>query len=111
MLKYKGYDKEVIRCDHSEPKSIDELKYFGIRNAIKAEKGKGSVKQGIGRLKDYKLIINTTCENTIIELNNYVWKKDKNTNKLTNEPIDEYNHLMDALRYATEGIRVRTFRF
>ena len=111
MLKYKGYDKEVIRCDHSEPKSIDELKYFGIRNAIKAEKGKGSVKQGIGRLKDYKLIINPTCENTIIELNNYVWKKDKNTNKLTNEPIDEYNHLMDALRYATEGIRVRTFRF
>ena len=35
----------------------------------------------------------------------------EDTDKLLNEPIDEYNHLMDALRYATEGIRVRTFRF
>lgn len=111
VIKYKGYAKEVIRCDSSEPKSIDELKYFGIRNAIKAEKGKGSVKQGIGRLKDYKLIVHPSCENTIIELNNYVWKKDKDTDRLLNDPIDEFNHLMDALRYATEGIRVRTFRF
>ena len=78
---------------------------------MKAEKGKGSVKQGIGRLKDYKLIVHPSCENTIIEWNNYVWKKDKDTDRLLNDPIDEFNHLMDALRYATEGIRVRTFRF
>lgn len=111
MIRYKGYAKEIIRCDSSEPKSIDELKYFGIFNARKAEKGKGSIKQGIGRLKDYKIIVHPSCENTVIELNNYVWKKDKDTDRLLNEPIDEFNHLMDALRYATEGIRVRSFRF
>lgn len=111
MIRYKGYSKEVIRCDSAEPKSIDELKYFGIRRAVAAQKGKDSIRQGIGRLQDYKLIVHPSCENTIIELNNYVWKKDKDTEKLLNEPIDEFNHLMDALRYATEGVRVRTFRF
>lgn len=111
VIRYKGYSKEVIRCDAAEPKSIDELKYFGILKAMAAAKGKDSIRQGISRLKDYKIIVHPSCENTIIELNNYVWKKDKDTEKLLNEPIDEYNHLMDALRYATEGIRVRTFRF
>ena len=111
MIRYKGYSKEVIRCDLAEPKSIDELKYYGITRATSALKGKDSIRQGIGRLKDYKIIVHPSCENCIIELNNYVWKKDKETEKLLNEPIDEYNHLMDALRYATEGIRVRTFRF
>lgn len=111
MIRYKGYSKEIIRCDSAEPKSIDELKYFGIRRAVAAQKGKDSIRQGIGRLQDYKLIVHPSCENTIIELNNYVWKKDKDTEKLLNEPIDEFNHLMDALRYATEGVRVRTFRF
>lgn len=111
VIKYKGYAKEVIRCDSAEPKSIDELKYYGITRATAALKGKDSIRQGIGRLQDYKIIVHSSCENTIIELNNYVWKKDKDTEKLLNEPIDEYNHLMDALRYATEGIRVRTFRW
>ena len=78
----------------------------------KDEKAVGLLfKQGISRLKDYKLIVHPKCENLIIELNNYAWKKDKDTEKLLNEPIDEFNHLMDALRYATEGVRVRSFRF
>lgn len=111
VIRYKGYSKEVIRCDSAEPKSIDELKYYGITRAVSALKGKDSIRQGIGRLQDYKIIVHPSCENTVIELNNYVWKKDKDTEKLLNEPIDEYNHLMDALRYATEGIRIRTFRF
>lgn len=111
VIKYKGYAKELIRCDAAEPKSIDELKYYGISRATAALKGKDSVRQGIGRLKDYKIVVHPICENAIIELSNYVWKKDKDTEKLLNEPIDEYNHLMDALRYATEGIRVRSFRF
>ena len=111
MLHYKGYQKEIIRCDSAEPKSIDELKYYGINGARAALKGKDSIRQGISRLKDYKLIVHPKCENLIIELNNYAWKKDKDTEKLLNEPIDEFNHLMDALRYATEGVRVRSFRF
>ena len=49
--------------------------------------------------------------NTQIELNNYVGDKDKETGKTLNEPIDEYNHIMDAMRYATEGLNGRTFSF
>lgn len=111
MIRYKGFNKEVIRCDSAEPKSIDELKYYGINRAVASLKGKDSIRQGISRLQDYKIIVHSRCQNAIIEFNNYVWKKDKDTDKLLNEPIDEYNHLMDALRYATEGVRIRTFRF
>lgn len=111
MLRYKGYDKDVIRCDSAEPKSIDELKYYGIYRAKAAVKGKDSVKQGIGRLRDYKIIVHEKCENTIIELLNYVWDKDPKTDKILNDPVDDYNHLMDALRYATVGIKTTTFRF
>lgn len=49
--------------------------------------------------------------NTLIELNNYVWDKDKETGKTLNKPVDEYNHLMDAMRYATERLNGRTFSF
>ena len=49
MIRYKGYSKEVIRCDSAEPKSIDELKYYGITRATSALKGKDSIRQGIGR--------------------------------------------------------------
>ena len=44
MLRYKGYNKEIIRCDAAEPKSIDELKYFGIRRAVAAAKHKDNGK-------------------------------------------------------------------
>lgn len=111
IIKRKGLIKEEIRCDSAEPKSIDELKYFGVRRAVQATKGKGSVAQGIGRLKDYKIIVHPKCTEHIVEFNNYVWARDKNTDKALNVPVDEFNHLMDALRYATEGIRQRSFRF
>ena len=53
----------------------------------------------IAKLQDYKIIVHSRCQNAIIEFNNYVWKKDKDTDKLLNEPIDEYNHLTSTKEF------------
>lgn len=95
-----GYNKENITGDSAEPKSIDELKGYGLR--IKgAEKGKDSIKNGIQWIQDLEIIIHPRCVNFLTEINNYTWDKDKFGNTL-NVPIDDFNHLMDAMRYALE---------
>ena len=96
-----GYSKERITADSAEPKSNDELRGMGLR--IKgANKGKDSVKNGIQWIQDLEIIIHPRCVNFLTEISNYTWDKDKLGNKL-NEPIDDFNHLMDAMRYALEG--------
>lgn len=95
-----GYSKERITGDSAEPKSIDELKGYGLR--IKgAEKGKDSIKNGIQWIQDLEIIIHPRCINFLTEISNYTWDQDKFGNKL-NVPIDDFNHLMDAMRYALE---------
>jgi phage terminase large subunit len=95
-----GYAKERITADSAEPKSIDELKSLGLR--IKgAMKGKDSIKNGIQWIQDLEIIVHPRCVNFITEISNYTWATDKFGNRL-NVPIDDFNHLMDAMRYALE---------
>jgi phage terminase large subunit len=95
-----GYGKERITADSAEPKSIDELRSLGLR--VKgAAKGKDSIKNGIQWLQDLEIIIHPKCVNFITEISNYTWDQDKFGTKL-NVPIDDFNHLMDAMRYALE---------
>lgn len=95
-----GYAKERITADSAEPKSIDELKSLGLR--VKgAMKGKDSIKNGIQWIQDLEIIIHPRCVNFITEISNYTWDTDKFGTKL-NVPIDDFNHLMDAMRYALE---------
>lgn len=103
MIKYKGYAKEQIIGDSSEPKSIEELKRAGILRIKPAAKGKDSILNGIQFIQDFKLIVHPKCENTLIELSNYCW--DTKDGVAINKPIDAYNHLMDALRYSLEQIK------
>jgi phage terminase large subunit len=86
----------LIIGDSAEPRLIDELKHKGI-NIKPAEKGQGSVSAGILMLQDYTLIVHPDSYNLKKELRNYVWL-DKGS-KLV---IDDYNHLLDALRYAVQ---------
>ena len=95
-----GYGKERITADSAEPKSIDELKGYGLRVKA-AEKGKDSIKNGIQWIQDLEIIIHPRCANFVTEISNYVWAQDKFGTKL-NVPIDDFNHLMDAMRYALE---------
>ena len=95
-----GYSKERITGDSAEPKSIDELKGLGLRISG-AKKGKDSVNNGIQWIQDLEIIIHPRCVNFLLEISTYQWKKDKFDKKL-NEPEDDNNHLMDAMRYALE---------
>lgn len=104
MIVYKGYGKEIIIADSAEQKSIDTIRDYGARKIKPATKGKGSVIQGIDKLKSYELLVNPKCENTIEELKYYAWKKDKQTNEYINEPIDDFNHCLDALRYSLQCV-------
>ncbi len=104
-IKYKGYAKERITADSAEPKSIDELKRLGIIRIKGAKKGKDSILNGIQFIQNFKIYVHPKCENTIIELSNYVW--DNKDGVVINKPIDDYNHLLDALRYSIEDIKDR----
>lgn len=95
-----GYAKESITGDSAEPKSIDELYDYGLR--IKgAQKGRDSILNGIQWIQDLKIIIHPRCTNFITEISNYTWDKDR-FGKTLNAPVDDFNHLMDAMRYGLE---------
>lgn len=106
MIKRKGYAKELIIADSAEPKSIMELRRYGIRRVKAAEKGPDSVKHGIQFIQQFQIYVHPSCTNFMIELSNYVWDMNKE-GQLVNKPIDDYNHLLDALRYSLEPIRKR----
>lgn len=97
-----GYAKEKITADSAEPKSIDELQTLGLRHISGAKKGKDSILNGVQWIQDLEIIIHPRCVNFITEISNYTWDEDKFGNKL-NRPIDDFNHLMDAMRYALEA--------
>ena len=99
-----GYAKEKIICDSAEPKSIDELRLLGLKRVKPAQKGKDSVNNGIQYIQQYKIIIHPRCVNFITEISNYIWDKDK-FNTPINTPVDDFNHLMDAMRYACEQLK------
>lgn len=104
MITAMGFAKSTIIADSAEMKSIEEIKRLGIRRIKPAVKGQGSVLQGIQKLKQYQMIIDPSCENLIEELQNYSWKKDKNTNEYINEPEDKMNHGCDCLRYGLQCV-------
>ena len=106
-----GYKKEKITADSAEPKSIDRLRELGLSNIRRARKGKDSVNNGIDFIQDFEIIIHPKCVNFLTEISNYTWDKDRFGNKV-NKPIDDFNHLLDAMRYALEEfVKGETFSF
>ena len=89
--------KGDIVADSAEPKSIEELSRLGwnIRPAIK---GTDSVRAGIDLLRQYKINVHSDSVNLVKEFKSYKHKQDK-SGKYLNEPVDAFNHGIDALRY------------
>lgn len=104
-----GYGKEKIIADSAEPKSIDELREFGLR-VRGAKKGRDSINNGVQFIQDLKIIIHPRCVNFMTEISNYVWDKDK-FGKTLNQPVDDFNHLMDAMRYAVEPLHKKKLKY
>ena len=96
-----GFRKEIITADSEEPKSIEHLRGLGLLRIKASKKGKDSINAGIQFIQDFKIFIHPRCVNFLTEISNYAWDKDK-FGKAVNKPIDDFNHLMDAMRYALE---------
>ncbi|GAB4146897.1 MAG: PBSX family phage terminase large subunit [Patescibacteria group bacterium] len=91
-------------ADPAEPKSIRELTDLGLW-VVGAEKGQDSVRHGIDYLDNFDEIL--ICEDSpeiVEEFSNYSWKLNR-LKEPTGEPIDEFNHAIDAVRYATEALQ------
>lgn len=102
-IDYKGYKRCLVTGDSEDPRTINELKILGLRMEG-AVKGPNSINHGIQKIQDFKIIVHPKCTNTIVELSNYVWDVDQKTGKTLNKPIGDFNHLMDALRYALHRV-------
>lgn len=85
-------------ADSAEPKSIDEIKSYGI-NIIPTTKGRDSVNQGISFVQSQRISVTSRSVNIIREYRNYLWITDKD-GKITNKPEHQFSHSMDAIRYA-----------
>lgn len=96
----------LVMADSAEPKSIDELKGYGI-NIQPAEKGQGSVNQGINYIQGQRISVTKRSINLIKEYRNYMWKTDKDGNILS-VPESGNDHLMDAVRYALSSFNTNT---
>ena len=94
LLNMKHAGTDLIVGDSAEPRLLSELKAKGC-NVVKAIKGQGSITYGISLLQDYDLVVDESSINLIKELNNYSWLEKK-----SKTPQDNWNHLIDAIRYA-----------
>lgn len=90
MIKDRVRDGLII-ADSAEPRLIDDLKYQGVN--IQAVK-KGTIESGIVRMQDYQIIVDESSSNIAKEFNNYVY-----LNKQSKLYIDDWNHIIDAIRY------------
>ena len=91
--------KDIIYADSAEPKSIAELMSLG-HTVLPVKKGTDSIVNGISLINQQKISVTSRSKNLMHELQNYIWMRDKEGNKI-NRPIDKYNHAIDAMRYAT----------
>lgn len=99
-----------IVADSSNPMAIDLIRREGIYGIMKSVKGAGSVLAGIDNLRQYRIFVDPVCVNVRTELENYKWKVSKEDDEVfLNEPMDEFNHCIDAIRYATEKAHVNFF--
>jgi phage terminase large subunit len=90
--------KEDFICDSASPQSIEEMRRNGVNSKPVA---KSTILHGIDLIKRHNFYITPTSHNLISELNQYVWKQDKNLNNL-DEPIDSNNHCIDCIRYVLQ---------
>lgn len=94
--------KALTIADSSEPKSIDEIRSFGV-NIQPAQKGQGSVLQGIQAVQAQQVSMTKRSINLIKEYRNYLWETDMD-GRILNEPEHLFSHSMDAVRYAMNSL-------
>lgn len=94
----------LVIADSAEPKSIDEIKDYGV-TILPAQKGPGSISQGIQYIQGQRISITKRSTNGLKEYRNYLWLTDKE-GKILNEAQDFLNHFLDATRYGFNGQQI-----
>jgi phage terminase large subunit len=98
-------ERYPITADSARPETISHMKKNGFPRIMAAVKGPKSIEEGIEWLKNYEIIVHPRCKHTIDELSLYSYKTDKMTGEVLPVLEDKQNHVIDALRYAVEGLR------
>jgi phage terminase large subunit len=101
ILEANGYDNDYtnLYCEH-DPDMVKGLRLAGIKRAVPARKGPGSINAGIELLKTYNVFYTNSSRNLYRDISRYVWETDVKTGKLLNTPKEGFDHLFDAIRYA-----------
>ena len=94
-------EKRYIVADSAEPKSISELRQYGL-TVIGAEKGRDSINAGIQLIQQYEILVTKRSTNLIKELRGYIWQTDRSGATL-NKPVDYMNHGLDSCRYICQN--------
>lgn len=97
--------KWFCRADSARPEVISHMRKNGYPRMQAAMKGKDSIEEGIQFLQSFDIVVHPRCVHLIDELNSYSYKRDKLTDEILPIIEDKNNHVIDALRYACEGIR------
>lgn len=102
-----GSRSHAIRADSARPETISFMCRQGFR-VMSADKGKGSVEDGIAHLRGYaSIVIHPRCVHFAEEARLYSYKVDRLSGDILPVPVDAHNHLIDAARYALEPIMQR----
>ncbi len=100
----KNYPQAIVVADSAEPKSIDEIKAYGV-TVIPTTKGPGSVVQRIQLAQDQKISVTSRSVNLLKAYRNYMWETDKD-GKILNSPSHTWSDGMDAFMYALSTVAV-----
>lgn len=99
-----GAEDWPITADSARPETINYMRKQGF-NIKGAKKGAGSIEDGIEFLKSHDIVVHPRCRHAIDELTLYSYKVDKQTEEVLPVLEDKENHMIDAIRYAVEGVR------
>jgi phage terminase large subunit len=95
-----------IVADSARPETISYMQRHGYHKIQAARKGAGSVEEGVTFLQNYRIVVDPSCQHTSDELASYSYKTDKLTGNVIPQLEDKKNHVIDALRYAVETLRL-----
>lgn len=105
-----GCDRHPVYADSARPDTINYLQRHGLPRIVGAPKGKGSIQDGIERIRGFsEVVIHPRCRATVEEFRTYRYKVDGLGN-VTSRIIDANNHIIDALRYSTCGMGRTNYR-
>lgn len=105
VLRVNTIKNDMIIADSADQRMIESIYQRGY-NISAAEKGAGSIRDGIMFIQDYKIIVTPESYNFKKELQNYCW-----SDRRAGIPVDKFNHLCDSMRYAIEKLRRPAFYF